>query len=120
MAGQSNQNALQCFEAFDIVIKNINQTFEALKAISSSSQEQAHGVEQIATAVSQLENSNQSSSTIVDTTAMISKSLSDKSNELLNTLEVMKNELLGMKAVAIAQATEIEEHKNNRNFSKAA
>jgi methyl-accepting chemotaxis protein len=72
------------------VVKSIRQVTDIMGEITSASQEQSQGIDQINTVIVEMDNTTQKNAALVEEAAAASKALSDQSNTLMRVVNTFK------------------------------
>lgn len=72
------------------VVKSIKQVTDIMGEITSASQEQSQGIDQINTVIIEMDNTTQQNAALVEEAAAASKALSDQSNNLMSVVSAFK------------------------------
>jgi len=74
----------------DEVVRSIKQVTDIMGEITSASQEQSQGIDQINTVIIEMDNTTQKNTALVEEAAAASKALSDQANNLMSVISAFK------------------------------
>ncbi len=96
--------AKKCGESLDEVVLNVEEVKRMMSEISGASQEQAEGINNITTAMNELDEATHSNSNVASETESYAKTLQREADNLNTVVLTLREELLGSKS-DIAQKT---------------
>ncbi|MBP2169542.1 methyl-accepting chemotaxis protein [Erwinia toletana] len=88
--GEGNQMATQAGETMDEISSEVMRVTTLMKEISSASQEQSHGIEQVNQAVTQMDEVAQQNAALVEQASAATQSLEEQSQQLVESMAVFK------------------------------
>ena len=74
----------------DEVVRSIKQVTDIMGEITSASQEQSQGIDQVNTVIVEMDNTTQQNAALVEEAAAASKALSDQANNLMHVISAFK------------------------------
>lgn len=90
--------AKKCGESLDEVVVNVEEVKRMMDEISGASQEQAEGINNITTAMNELDEATHSNSSVASETESYAKTLQREANNLNQVVLTLREELLGSKS----------------------
>lgn len=88
--GEGNEMAIKAGETMDEISSEVMRVTTLMKEISSASQEQSHGIEQVNQAVTQMDEVAQQNAALVEQAAAATQSLEEQSQQLVQTMSLFK------------------------------
>lgn len=91
--------ARKCGESLDEVVLNVEEVKRMMSEISGASQEQAEGINNITTAMNELDEATHSNSAVANETESYAKTLQREADSLSNVVTTLREELLGSNSI---------------------